>query len=176
MVHLHPQCCCGCGTWFKICNTIDRENTTEGAERRITPAREGSMCTKKPKVKRQTFATDTKRGTRCLDGGTSKTKFNDGGKHDGLPGKVCLYLLIPTSVAFVALGMFFSRCQSAREHSSIPGGFVTQRKQRRKQQVQSSALQFCARWIEALSMNERRAVVRLWHPLLQKERENEKAG
>lgn len=36
--------------------------------------------------------------------------------------------------------------------------------------------EFCARRSEALSMNERRDVVRLWHPLLQREREKYREG
>lgn len=159
-------------TGSKICNTMDRENT-KGQKEGSRPPEKGP-CVPKTKVKRQTYATDIKRGSRCLNGGTSKTSFNEEeNMMDNLEKFDCTYWSQHLSQSWRLACFYFLRCQSGRAHNSIPGGFVTRRQQRRKQQVQSSAQQFCARRRKALSMNERRAVVRLWHFLSQRERERE---
>lgn len=57
-------------TGSKICNTIDRENMKGQKEGSRPPQKD--PCVQKTKVKRQTYATDIKKGSRCLNGGPQK--------------------------------------------------------------------------------------------------------
>lgn len=97
--------------WMKV-----RKND-DARQRRV------HVLKKKKKVQRQTSATELERGTRVYSGETSKkAPIKEGNMID----KVWLYLLIPPSVVFVALGMVFflsfSPFKSGREHVSIPSG------------------------------------------------------